>query len=88
MQIAEIYDRRRRRTQQVKLHDAREFDGMRRAGHLAAATLDFVGPHVRPGATIRSIAPRARAAIPDGTVTWCRSSFSESRTPVMVIAFM
>lgn len=51
MQIAEIYDRRRRRTQQVKLHDAREFDGMRRAGHLAAATLDFVGPHVRPGVT-------------------------------------
>jgi methionyl aminopeptidase len=51
MQIAEIYDRRRRRTQQVKLHDAREFEGMRRAGHLAAATLDFAAPHVRPGMT-------------------------------------
>ncbi|MFO0987593.1 MAG: type I methionyl aminopeptidase [Alphaproteobacteria bacterium] len=51
MQIAEISDRRRRRTQQVKLHDAREFEGMRRAGHLAAATLDFVDPYVRPGVT-------------------------------------
>ncbi len=51
MQIAEISDRRRRRTQQVKLHDAREFEGMRRAGHLAAATLDFIDPYVRPGVT-------------------------------------
>jgi methionyl aminopeptidase len=49
MQIAEISDRRRRRSAQVKLHDAREFDGMRRAGRLAAQTLDFVGPYVRPG---------------------------------------
>jgi methionyl aminopeptidase len=49
MQIAEISDRRRRRSAQVKLHDAREFDGMRRAGRLAAETLDFVGPYVRPG---------------------------------------
>ncbi len=46
-----------------------------------------VRPH-RPSATIRSIAPRARAAMSGGTVTWCWSSFSESRTPVMVIAFM
>jgi methionyl aminopeptidase len=51
MQIAEISDRRHRRSQQVKLHDAREFDGMRRAGRLAAETLDFIGPYVRPGAT-------------------------------------
>ena len=42
----------------------------------------------RPSATIRSIAPRARAAISGGTVTWCWSSASASRTPVMVIAFM
>lgn len=51
MQIAEISDRRRRRSAQVKLHDQREFEGMRRAGRLAAETLDFVGPHVRSGAT-------------------------------------
>jgi methionyl aminopeptidase len=51
MQIAEISDRRRRRTAQVKLHEAREFDGMRRAGRLAAETLDFIVPYVRAGAT-------------------------------------
>jgi methionyl aminopeptidase len=51
MQIAEISDRRRRRSAQVKLHDAREFEGMRRAGVLAAETLDFIAPHVRPGVT-------------------------------------
>src|SRR5262245_19611161 len=51
MQIAEISDRRRRRTAQVKLHEAREFDGMRRAGRLAAETLDFIVPQVRAGAT-------------------------------------
>ncbi len=33
----------------VKLHDAAEFEGMRRAGRLAAETLDFITPHVRPG---------------------------------------
>ena len=51
MQIAEISDRRRRRSAQVKLHEAREFDGMRRAGRLAAETLDFITPHVVPGIT-------------------------------------
>ncbi|MCY4396019.1 MAG: type I methionyl aminopeptidase [Rhodospirillaceae bacterium] len=33
----------------VKLHDAAEFDGMRRAGRLAAETLDFITPYVEPG---------------------------------------
>jgi methionyl aminopeptidase len=51
MLIAEISDRKRRRTAQVKLHEPREFEGMRRAGRLAAETLDFVTPHVKPGAT-------------------------------------
>ena len=35
----------------VKLHDAADFDGMRRAGRLAAKTLDFVTPYVEPGVT-------------------------------------
>ncbi len=35
----------------IKLHDAASFAAMRRAGRLAAETLDFVTPHVRPGAT-------------------------------------
>jgi methionyl aminopeptidase len=35
----------------IKLHDAEAFEGMRRAGHLAAETLDFITPHVLPGVT-------------------------------------
>jgi methionyl aminopeptidase len=35
----------------IVLHGATEFDGMRKAGRLAAETLDFITPHVRPGVT-------------------------------------
>jgi len=35
----------------IKLHGPEAFDGMRRAGRLAAETLDFIVPHVRPGVT-------------------------------------
>ena len=35
----------------IKIHGAEGFDGMRRAGRLAAATLDFIAPHVKPGVT-------------------------------------
>lgn len=38
-------------TGQIKLHGAEAFAGMRRAGRLAAATLDMVTPHVQPGVT-------------------------------------
>lgn len=33
----------------IPLHGPEGFEGMRRAGHLAALTLDFIGDHVRPG---------------------------------------
>src|SRR6516225_1006130 len=33
----------------IKIHGPEAFAGMRRAGALAAATLDFIAPHVRPG---------------------------------------
>ena len=33
----------------IALHGAEGFEGMRRAGRLAAATLDFITPHVVPG---------------------------------------
>src|SRR5207253_4150899 len=39
------------RSEQIKIHGADAFEGMRQAGRLAAATLDFIAPHVRPGAT-------------------------------------
>src|SRR5476651_2233524 len=43
------YWRRDERT--IKLHGAEGFEGMRRAGRLAAETLDFITPHVQPGVT-------------------------------------
>ena len=39
------------RSGQIKLHGADAFEGMRRAGRLAAETLDFITPYVRPGVT-------------------------------------
>jgi methionyl aminopeptidase len=35
----------------IKIHGPEAFEGMRQAGILAAATLDFITPHVRPGIT-------------------------------------
>jgi methionyl aminopeptidase len=35
----------------IVLHGAAEFEGMRKAGRLAAETLDFITPHVKPGVT-------------------------------------
>jgi methionyl aminopeptidase len=35
----------------IKIHGAEDFAGMRRAGRLAAETLDFIMPHVVPGVT-------------------------------------
>jgi methionyl aminopeptidase len=35
----------------IKIHGPEEFAAMRRAGQLAAATLDFITPHVVPGVT-------------------------------------
>ncbi|MEO1044327.1 MAG: type I methionyl aminopeptidase [Pseudomonadota bacterium] len=39
----------------IKLHDAAGFDGMRRAGRLAAEILDALAPHVVPGITTGEI---------------------------------
>jgi methionyl aminopeptidase len=35
----------------IKIHDEAAFDGMRKAGRLAAETLDYITPHVEPGVT-------------------------------------
>ena len=37
------------RSTEVPIHGAEAFEGMRRAGALAAATLDMIGEHVKPG---------------------------------------
>jgi methionyl aminopeptidase len=51
MLLAELTDRQRRQRVRVKLHEAAEFAFMRRAGRLAAETLDLITPHVVPGVT-------------------------------------
>lgn len=38
-------------THAIKLHGPADFEGMRKAGRLAAETLDFITPHVVPGVT-------------------------------------
>ncbi len=35
----------------ITIHDEKDFQSMRAAGELAAKTLDFITPHVRPGIT-------------------------------------
>jgi len=38
-------------TGSIKLHTPEDFEGMRKAGRLAAQTLDFIAPYVQPGVT-------------------------------------
>jgi len=44
-----------RNTGAIKIHRPADFDGMRRAGRLAAETLDFVAPFVGPGVTTEEL---------------------------------
>jgi methionyl aminopeptidase len=53
------------RTSQIKVHDFEAFDGMRRAGRLAAECLDLVVPLVKPGAVTDDIDRVAREFILD-----------------------
>jgi methionyl aminopeptidase len=46
-----VIDRAETEPRRIKLHDAAGFEGMRRAGRLAAEVLDFIGPQVMPGVT-------------------------------------
>ena len=39
----------------ILIHTAADFDGMRKAGRLAAETLDFITPHVKPGVTTEAL---------------------------------
>ena len=47
----DIDNRWQHESSSIPLHPAADFEGMRRAGRLAAETLDFITPHVRPGVT-------------------------------------
>jgi methionyl aminopeptidase len=50
---------------QVPLYGRDGFDGMHRAGRLAAAVLDMIDGHVRPGVTTEELDRRCRAFILD-----------------------
>ena len=39
----------------IPLYGAEGFEGMRKAGHLAAETLDFITPHVQPGVSTEEL---------------------------------
>ncbi|MFM9828082.1 MAG: M24 family metallopeptidase, partial [Sphingomonas sp.] len=54
------------RTGAIKLHGPEGFDGMRRAGTLAAATLDMLVPHVVPGVTTGALDDLVREFIVAG----------------------
>ncbi|MCB1556647.1 MAG: type I methionyl aminopeptidase, partial [Alphaproteobacteria bacterium] len=49
----------------IVLHSAADFEGMRRAGRLAAETLDMITPHVVPGVTTEALDDLCRAFIED-----------------------
>ena len=49
----------------IKLHGPAEFEGMRRAGRLAAECLDMIGPHVQPGVTTEALDDLCRDFILD-----------------------
>jgi len=44
-------DRTAGEARRIPIHGPEDFEGMRRAGRLAAECLDMIGPHVRPGIT-------------------------------------
>lgn len=53
------------RTGQIKIHKAEDFEGMRKAGKLAAECLDMLIPHVQPGVSSDELDRLAREFILD-----------------------
>jgi methionyl aminopeptidase len=57
---------------QIKLHGPEGFAGMRKAGQLAAALLDMLHPHVKPGVTTKTLDDLAREFVFDnGAIPAC-----------------
>ena len=52
---SEIFDAARQAHFAVTLHGAEHFEGMRRAGRLAAEVLDLLTPLVQPGVTTAAL---------------------------------
>jgi methionyl aminopeptidase len=53
------------RTGGIKIHTAEDFEGMRRAGRLAAECLDILTPHVQPGVATQVLDDLAREFVID-----------------------
>src|SRR6202020_1373427 len=56
---SEVFDAASRGSMTVALHGAEGFEGMRRAGRLAAEVLDLMVPEVKPGVTTAALDKRA-----------------------------
>ncbi|HWE99003.1 MAG TPA: type I methionyl aminopeptidase [Caulobacteraceae bacterium] len=52
-------------TRRIRVHGSEGFEGMRRAGRLAAECLDMLSPHVKPGASTEGLDTMAREFILD-----------------------
>jgi methionyl aminopeptidase len=51
MSYIEATEAPERNTGRIRIYGPEAFEGMRKAGHLAAACLDMIAPHVKPGVT-------------------------------------
>ena len=49
-----------KRTSAIKIHKSEDFEGMRRAGRVAAECLDMLTPHVKPGVSTEELDRLAR----------------------------
>ncbi|MCI5043285.1 MAG: type I methionyl aminopeptidase [Aquisalinus sp.] len=54
-----------RRTGEIRLHTAEDFEGMRQAGKLAASCLDMLAEHVKPGVATEELDRRAYEFVMD-----------------------
>ena len=62
------------RDTKIKLHGREAFEGMRKAGQLAAAALDMLVAHVKPGVTTEQLDELVRRVRPRATVPSRRRS--------------
>ena len=69
MQHAELDENVAMRTGQIRRHGPEGFEGMRKAGRLAAACLDMLAPHVKPGVATGRLDDLARDFVLDHGAT-------------------
>ena len=65
MQEADFDETLDMRTGKIRIHTPEDFEGMRKAGRLAAECLDRLAPHVKPSVATAHLDDRAREFILD-----------------------